>query len=118
MTPRTCGPSRPIPFPQDPDEELAILANALGNPARVRILRFLMAQESCFAGAIVDHLPLAQSTVSAHLKVLRDAGLIRGEVEGQHICYCADGERLERVADLLAGLRMAGEATLTQVGAP
>lgn len=105
MTPRTCGPSRPIEFPADPDEELAILASALGHPARVRILRFLMSQPSCFAGAIVEHLPLAQSTVSQHLKVLRDAGLIRGEVEGLHICYCADEARLRRVSELLGELQ-------------
>jgi ArsR family transcriptional regulator len=104
MTPRACGPSRPIEFPADPDEELAILASALGHPARVRILRFLMTQDSCFAGAIVEHLPLAQSTVSQHLKVLRDAGLVRGEVEGLHICYCADDERLKRIRTLLEGL--------------
>jgi len=85
----------------DPDEELARLAQALGHPARVRILRFLLEQRECFAGAIVDHLPLAQSTVSQHLKVLREAGLIRGEVDGLHICYCVDAERLRRVSELL-----------------
>jgi DNA-binding transcriptional ArsR family regulator len=104
MTPRTCGPSHPIEFPADPDEELAILASALGHPARVRILRFLMTQPSCFAGAIVEHLPLAQSTVSQHLKVLRDAGLVRGEVDGLHICYCPDEARLVRITALLEDL--------------
>jgi ArsR family transcriptional regulator, arsenate/arsenite/antimonite-responsive transcriptional repressor len=111
MTPRTCGPARPVEFPADPDEELALLASALGHPARVRILRFLMTQTTCFAGAIVDHLPLAQSTVSQHLKVLRDAGLIRGEVDGLHICYCADEVRLRRVAALLDGLTVSEAAS-------
>jgi ArsR family transcriptional regulator, arsenate/arsenite/antimonite-responsive transcriptional repressor len=95
----------PKAFSPDPtadlDEELVRLAAALGHPARVRILRFLMERRECFAGAIVDHLPLAQSTVSQHLKVLRDAGLIRGEVDGLHICYCADAARLRRVGELL-----------------
>jgi ArsR family transcriptional regulator len=102
-----------------------MLANALSHPARVRILRFLMSQESCFAGAVVEHLPLAQSTVSQHLKVLRDAGLIRGEVEGLHICYCADEVRLQRVTELLGGLGTADAVSSlfsaepsTPVGAP
>jgi ArsR family transcriptional regulator, arsenate/arsenite/antimonite-responsive transcriptional repressor len=81
-----------------------VLAQALSHPARVRILRFLLEQQECFAGAIVDHLPLAQSTVSQHLKVLRQAGLVRGEVDGLHICYCADVERLARAAELLSAL--------------
>lgn len=80
------------------------MAAALGHPARIRILRFLLKQRECFAGAIVEHLPLAQSTVSQHLKVLREAGLIRGEVEGLHVCYCANTERLESVALLVDAL--------------
>lgn len=100
------APSSPSRSPRhsDPDEALARLANALSHPARVRILRFLLEQRSCFAGAIVDHLPLAQSTVSQHLKVLREAGLIRGEVDGLHICYCADLDRMEEARTLLTGL--------------
>lgn len=101
MTPRACPPAASVDPALDPDEELARLASALGHSARVRILRFLLEQEECFAGAIVDHLPLAQSTVSQHLKVLREAGLIRGEVDGLHICYCADGSRLHRLVELL-----------------
>lgn len=105
MTPRSCPPSAPNPAPfLDPEEELAALAQALSHPARVRILRFLLAQDACFAGDIVDHLPLAQSTVSRHLKVLRLAGLIRGEVDGPHICYCVDLPRLTRVRALLGSL--------------
>ncbi|MEX2466247.1 MAG: metalloregulator ArsR/SmtB family transcription factor [Gemmatimonadota bacterium] len=100
MTPRACPPTPTVDPLSDPDEELARLAAALGHPARVRILRFLLEQRECFAGAIVDHLPLAQSTVSQHLKVLREAGLIRGKVDGLHICYCADEVRLARVREL------------------
>lgn len=104
MSPRTCAPAPPLDPTLDPDEELARFASALGHPARVRILRFLLEQEECFAGVIVEHLPLAQSTVSQHLKVLREAGLVRGEVDGLHICYCADPVRLRRVADLVNAL--------------
>ena len=86
------------------DAELGLLAKALGHPARVRILRLLLARDSCFCGEIVDQLPLAQATVSQHLKVLKDAGLIRGEIEGLRTCYCADRERLTRLHDLLGGL--------------
>jgi ArsR family transcriptional regulator, arsenate/arsenite/antimonite-responsive transcriptional repressor len=104
MTPKCC-PSAPEPAPgMDPDEELALYAKALGHPARVRIMRFLLEREECMAGAIVDELPLAQSTVSQHLRVLREAGLIHGEVDGSRICYCADAARLERLERLLASL--------------
>jgi ArsR family transcriptional regulator len=84
--------------------ELALLAKALGHPARVRILRLLLASETCFCGQIVSVLPLAQATVSQHLKVLKDAGLVRGEIEGPRTCYCADRERLARLGELISGL--------------
>ena len=80
------------------DVELALLAKALGHPARVRILRLLLSREACYCGQIVDELPLAQATVSQHLKVLKDAGLIDGEIEGPRTCYCASRERLAELA--------------------
>ena len=83
------------------DAEFGLLAKALGHPARVRILRLLLGHESCFCGEIVEHLPLAQATVSQHLKVLRDAGLIQGEINGPRTCYCANPERIARLRDLL-----------------
>jgi ArsR family transcriptional regulator, arsenate/arsenite/antimonite-responsive transcriptional repressor len=104
MSPKCCPPALPIDPDLDPDEELARLAKALGHPARVKILRFLLEQNECMAGAIADVLPLAQSTVSQHLKVLREAGLIHGEVDGVRICYCADPTRIERLQGLLDGL--------------
>jgi predicted transcriptional regulator len=64
------------------DQQLALLAKALGHPARVRIIRLLLARDACYCGGLVDELPLAQATVSQHLKVLRDAGFIVGEIEG------------------------------------
>ena len=86
------------------DEELAALAKALGHPARVQILRILVRKTTCVCGDIVDELPLAQSTVSQHLKVLKDAGLIRGEVDGPRVCYCIEPRTLRRLKVLVAGL--------------
>lgn len=104
MCPKCCPPPPPLDPSRDPDEEIAQLAKALGHPARVKILRFLLEREECVVGAIVDELPLAQSTVSQHLKVLREAGLIHGEVDGPRICYCADPARVERLRALLGGI--------------
>jgi ArsR family transcriptional regulator len=85
-------------------EELAAIAKALGHPARVRIVRFLLSRDSCMRGDIVEHLPLAQSTVSQHLKMLNESGLIRGTVDGPRICYCVEPKVLERFKQLVSGL--------------
>lgn len=78
------------------DEEirLAKIFKALGNPTRLAILKHLAGCQPCMCGSIVADLPLAQSTVSQHLKVLREAGLIVGEVDGPAVCYCIDTETL------------------------
>jgi ArsR family transcriptional regulator, arsenate/arsenite/antimonite-responsive transcriptional repressor len=86
------------------DEELAILAKAVGHPARVQILRLLARRESCICGDIVDELPLAQSTVSQHLKVLKAAGLVRGEIDGPRVCYCVEPRALRRLKALVGSL--------------
>jgi ArsR family transcriptional regulator len=86
------------------DEELAALSRALGHPARVAILRYLARCGECVCGNIVDHLPLAQATVSQHLKVLKQAGLVQGEVEGPRVCYCVEPAKLERLRTLLRSL--------------
>ncbi len=70
--------------------ELALLTKALGHPARIAILQFLALQTTCVCGDIVDQLPLSQSTVSQHLKELKNAGLIKGNIEGPSVCYCID----------------------------
>ncbi len=88
----------------DADEELAALAKAIAHPARVQILRLLVRKTACVCGDIVDELPLAQSTVSQHLKVLKEAGLIRGEVDGPRVCYCVEPGALRRLRVLVAGL--------------
>ena len=86
------------------DDELAVLAKAIGHPARVQILRLLIRKNACVCGDIVEELPLAQSTVSQHLKVLKEAGLIRGEVDGPRVDYCVEPRTLRRLRALVAGL--------------
>ena len=73
---------------QSTDQSLVSIFRALGHPARLRILRLLMERQVCICGEVVDELPLAQATVSQHLKVLKEAGLIVGQVEGSAVCYC------------------------------
>jgi ArsR family transcriptional regulator len=102
-------PPREVPDPRPvegsaADEELALLAKAVGHPTRVQILRLLVRRESCICGDIVDELPLAQSTVSQHLKVLKEAGLIRGEIDGPRIAYCIEPRTLRRLKALVGGL--------------
>lgn len=96
-----CPPEPEVTPPSDEDVEVALLAKALGHPMRVRILRILLGQEACFCGELVELLPLAQATVSQHLKVLSDAGLIRGEIEGPRVCYCANRERVRQLSELV-----------------
>ncbi len=79
----------------DKQNQIAILAKALGHPARIAIIEYLMSVDSCICGDIVNVLPLAQPTVSQHLKELKNAGLIKGNVEGNAICYCIDENTLE-----------------------
>ncbi len=88
-------------LPSDKEKELALIAKALGHPVRVKILTFLLFRKECFCGEICRELPLAQSTVSQHLHVLKEAGLIKGEVEEPRVCYCANIERLEQMRILL-----------------
>ena len=72
------------------ENQLAKVAKAIGHPARIAILNLLASKQSCVCGDIVDELPLSQSTVSQHLKELKEAGLITGEIEGAKVCYCID----------------------------
>ncbi len=72
------------------DNRIAKYAKALSHPARVAILNLLLKKQACICGDIVDELPLSQSTVSQHLKELKDSGLIKGDIEGVKVCYCID----------------------------
>jgi DNA-binding transcriptional ArsR family regulator len=78
-----------VALPQE-HVRLARMLKALGNPVRFQIMQTLAERQTCITQEIVDTTPLAQSTVSQHLKVLREAGLIRGEIEGPATCYCID----------------------------
>src|SRR5699024_970563 len=82
----------------------ARLMKALGHPARIPIIELLADRDTCICGDITDELPLAQSTVSQHLKALKDAGLIKGEVDGVRTCYCLDEEGVEELSQLLIPL--------------
>lgn len=72
------------------ENQMAKYAKALAHPARVAILSLLAKRQACVCGDIVDELPLSQSTVSQHLKELKEAGLIKGDIEGAKVCYCID----------------------------
>ena len=93
-----------VPASGGKEEELARLAWALAHPARVRILRILLQRATCICGEIVDELPLAQSTVSQHLKILKESGLVMGEVDGPKVCYCVNPAVIERLKSLVAEL--------------
>jgi len=84
--------------------DLATLAKALGHPARIAILQFLIKSKSCICGDIVDELPLSQSTVSQHLKELKSAGLIKGNIDGPSVCYCIDEKNWFKAKKLLGDL--------------
>ncbi len=94
-------------IPTLPDAELAQFAKALGHPVRAQIVRFLAARDRCMYGSLAQMLPLAPSTVSQHLQILRTAGVVRGEVSGPRVCYCIDRGALAR-----------GKALLTMLGRP
>ena len=90
-----------MPGKSNNDEKLAQLAKALGHPVRLKILRYLAECCGCVCGDIVEQIDLAQSTVSQHLKVLKDAGLIRGEIDPPRICYCVDPKVLNQLKELV-----------------
>ncbi len=86
---------------------LAELAKALGHPARVAILEYLSKSNSCMCGDIVEELPLSQSTVSQHLRELKNVGLIKGEIEGTSVNYCLDEKGWNEVQALLGDFLVA-----------
>ena len=99
-----CEEFEELVTPTNDDVALAQLADALGHPARVAILRLLKERQMCVCGEIVEVLPLAQSTVSQHLKVLKAAGWIQGEMDGPRVCYCLSPETLKKFENLIRGL--------------
>jgi ArsR family transcriptional regulator, arsenate/arsenite/antimonite-responsive transcriptional repressor len=104
-----CPPGEPSAQPDllvlegpEADEELARMAKAIGHPARVFILRMLSRKEARVCSQIVGELPLAQSTVSEHLRILKDAGLIRSNQDGPRIGYCINYDTLRKLKALVA----------------
>lgn len=85
-------------------EPLAAACKALSHPARLAILKTLAARGSCICGEIVDVMPLSQATVSQHLKVLKEAGLVRGAIDGPRSCYCVDAGAMKSLRGSLEGL--------------
>lgn len=92
------GLSKTEKFTAD-QNELAVMSKALGHPARIAILEYLLKANSCICGDIVGELGLAQATVSQHLKELKNLGIIKGSIEGTSTCYCIDSEKWEAISD-------------------
>lgn len=84
------------------NEQIARFAKALGHPTRIAILRFLASRETCYFGAIYEELPIAKATVSQHLKELKEAGLIQGEIEAPKVKYCINRENWQLAKALFA----------------
>ncbi len=86
----------------DQQNRLATVAKVLGHPARIAILEYIIQQNSCICGDLVDEIGLAQATISQHLKELKNIGIIKGSIEGTSVCYCINQETWNEVNDLLA----------------
>ena len=84
--------------------DLAILLKALGHPARVAIIEYLLKVDDCICGDIVNELALAQPTVSQHLKELKNAGFIKGSIDGNAICYCIDEKALAKLQSYFSNM--------------
>lgn len=94
----------PAGLSETDETELAQIARALGHPMRLRILRRLIAEGACQFGQIADLLPIAASTASQHMSILKEAGLVKGEIDGPRPCYCVDPKKLARLKTLLGAL--------------
>ena len=104
-TTNCCTSQEKLPLPDVAwADELAKLTWALAHPARIRIVRLLLSRTSCVCGEIVEEMPLAQSTVSQHLKILKETGLVQGEIDGPRVCYCINQDALAKLKLLIANL--------------
>lgn len=88
----------------DKQNAIATLTKALGHPARIAIMEYLIKVDTCICGDIVNELPLAQPTISQHLKELKNAGLIKGSIEGNTICYCVDEKAISKLQNYFTGI--------------
>ncbi len=90
----------------DKQNAIATMAKALGHPARIAIIEHLIKVNSCICGELVNKLPLAQPTISQHLKELKTAGIIKGSIEGNTICYCIDEKAIEKLQGYFAHISL------------
>lgn len=88
----------------DKQNAIAAMAKALGHPARIAIIEYLVKVNACICGDIVNELPLAQPTISQHLKELKNAGIIKGTIEGNSVCYCIDEKAIEKLQSYFANI--------------
>ncbi len=84
--------------------EIAKYAKALAHPARIAIIQLLLKRQTCICGDIVDELPISQSTVSQHLKELKEVGLIKGQIDGTSVCYCLDEKEWSKASSLIVNI--------------
>jgi len=99
------GITKTIGFSNETNE-IAEILKALGHPARLEIVQYLMKSTSCVCGDIVDILPLAQSTVSKHLSELKKVGIIKGTIEGNNICYCLDEKVITKIQEFINAIQI------------
>lgn len=97
----------------DKQNSIATILKALGHPARVAIMEYLVKVNACICGDIVNELPLAQPTVSQHLRELKNAGLIKGNIEGNSICYCIDEKVINIIKNYFSGISVKLEKRTT-----
>ena len=99
-----CPTARQVPRKEFSEEDLGNLCKALGHPVRVKLLRILIDRGECISGDLAEEFSLAQSTVSEHLRILKDAGLVDGTIDGSRRCYCVNGKTLSELKDMIAGI--------------
>jgi ArsR family transcriptional regulator len=100
-----CSPNLKAKSPRDfSEDELAAYCKALGHPVRIKLLRILIKKGECISGDLADEFSLAQSTVSEHLRILKDAGLVQGTIDGPRRCYCVNGEVLNHLKSMIDGI--------------
>ena len=104
-TQKCCDKSKQLALPDVAwAKDMSRLCWGLAHPARVRIVRLLLSRKSCLCGEIVEEMPLAQSTVSQHLKILKETGLVQGEIDGPRVCYCINKTELAKLRKFMADL--------------
>lgn len=105
MTKSDCCPTpRKGPKKKFAEEDLGNLCKALGHPVRVKLLRILLDRGECLSGDLAEEFSLAQSTVSEHLRILKEAGLVEGTIDGPRRCYCVNGRVLAEMQDMIANI--------------